>query len=366
MSGITRRTVLAGLAATVPALVLEQARGAPRRAWIDVHHHFIPPAFREFYSTARTSAGTVATAPPMAWDLNADLDDMERGGTEVAVLSIFVPYDVGTPESRARLARETNEYAAGLAREHPGRFGRFASLPLPELDAALGELAYAFDVLGADGVAMYTNLGDRWLGDPYFDPLFAELNRRRAVVFVHPTTANCCRGLIPGIPDNIIEFGTDTTRAIASLVFGGATARFPDIRFIFSHGGGTMPYPIERFLGGASAEIVPGIRTSGQPGPYVPKAPPAGALAELRRLYFDTAQCANPVALAALRAVVPTSQILYGTDYFYRDAHGTSEAIKGARVFSPRELLSVSSGNARRLLPALAAKRPPTRSLERS
>ena len=365
MSGITRRTMLAGLAATVPALLADEALAAPRRAWIDVHHHFIPPAFREFYASARTSAGAPAAAPPMTWELNADLEDMERGGTEVAVLSIFVPYDLGTPESRARLARETNEYAARLAAEHPGRFGRFASLPLPDLDATLAELAHALDVLGADGVAVYTNVGDRWLGDAYFDPLFAELNRRRAVVFVHPTTANCCRGLVAGIPDNIIEFGTDTTRAIASLVFGGATTRFPDIRFIFSHGGGTMPYLIERFLGGASAEIVPGIRTSGQPGPYVPKAPPAGALAELRRLYFDTAQCANPVALAALRAVIPASQILYGTDYFYRDAHGSSEAIRGARVFSPRELAAVSSGNARRLLPALAAERPRPRSPER-
>jgi len=153
------------------------------------------------------------------------------------------------------------------------------------------------------------------------------------------------------VPDNIIEYGTDTTRAIASVVFNGVTSRYPHIRFIFSHGGGTMPYLIERFLGGMSAQIVPGIDTTGQGGPYVPDQPPQGALAELRRLYYDTAQCANPIAMRALKTLVPVSQILFGTDYFYRSAAQTAAALRHCGVFTSRELEEIGRANARRLLP---------------
>jgi predicted TIM-barrel fold metal-dependent hydrolase len=336
------------------AAAMRPADAARPRRWVDVHHHFIPPGYRDFFENARNSDGTSATIPPTAWDLHADLDDMERAGTTTAMLSMFVPPVLGTATTRARLARNINEYAARLIADYPGRFGSFAALPLPDVDESLGELAYAADTLKADGFSVYSNVGERWLGDPSFEQLFAEMNRRKALLFVHPVTAACCHNLVPGVPDNIIEYQTDTTRAIASVVFGGITSRYPQIRFIFSHGGGTMPYLIERFLGGTTAELVPGITTSGQGGPYVPKQPPLGVLHELRRLYYDTAQCANPIAMEALRRLVPVSQILYGTDYFYRTATETAAALQRCGVFAASELDNIGRANARRLLPRFA------------
>ena len=248
----SRRQALAGLAAVAAGAWLAPATALVprRRQWIDVHHHFIPPGYRQFFETARNADGSAVPVPPTNWDLAADLEDMERAGTRTAMLSMFVSPDVGTAQGRARLARAINEHAARLGADHPGRFASFAALPLPDLDASLAEVAYAADTLKAGGFAVYTNVGTRWIGDALFDPLFAELDRRRALLFVHPTVAACCQNLIPGVPDNIIEYGTDTSRAIASVVFGGVTTRFPRIRFLFSHGGGTMPFLIERLLGG--------------------------------------------------------------------------------------------------------------------
>jgi len=345
-----RRAFITGLTAVAAAGRFDvAARAAQRQSWIDVHHHFIPPGYRAFFESALNADGSPVVVPPTNWSLAADLEDMERAGVGTALLSMFVPSAVGTVAQRARLARTINESATRLAADHPGRFASLAALPLPDVDASLAELAYAADTLGARGFAVYTNVGDRWIGDRIFTPLFAELDRRRAVLFVHPVTAACCHDLLPGVPDNIIEYQTDTTRAIASIVFGGATTRFPNIRFLFSHGGGTMPYLIERFLGGSSAEIVPGVTTRGQGGPYVPQQPEGGVLAHLRRLHYDTAQCANPVAMRALHSVVGTSQILFGTDYFYRTAAETVRGLETCGVFSSGDQEAVARGNAERL-----------------
>ena len=351
-SPLSRRDLLVGLAAMPLAGRSATNRSTPGPRRIDVHHHFIPEEFRNFYAKATSESG--ARPPPMDWVLGRDLDDMHRGGVRTAMLSIFTPYDAGTGAQRIELARGINEAGARLAGDHPGKFGQFATLPLPDLDASLREVTYAFDVLHADGITLYSNLGDKWLGHPYFQPLLDELNRRQAVVFVHPTTASCCRGLVADVPDPVVEFGTDTTRAIASLIFSGAAGRFPRIRFIFSHGGGAMPFLIERFLGGMSAQLLPGVETRGQPAPYVPRQPEGGALAAIRRMYFDTAQCANPVAMRALRGVVPASQILFGTDYFYRSAADTAQGLATSRVFNRAELDAIEFGNSAALFPRFA------------
>jgi len=357
MHAVSRRKVLQLCGAALAGSLSHPARPAGESGWIDVHHHFIPPGYREFFEHARAPDGSPAVVPPTTWDLKEDLEDMDRSGASTAILSIFVPPQLGTSSQRAQLARTINEYAARLATDHKGRFGSFAALPFPDIDTTLAEIAYASDTLHADGFAVYSNLWTRWIGDPIFDPIFAELHRRRAILFVHPTTAACCGNLVPGIPDNIIEYATDTTRAIASVVFNGVTSRYPGIRFIFSHGGGTVPYLVERFLGGTSAEIVPGIPTTGQRGPYVPHQPERGALIELRRLYYDTAQCANPLAMQALRTLVPTTQILYGTDYFYRTGTETAQALRRCAIFSQGELEAIGAGNSRRLLSRWAAPR---------
>ena len=212
--------------------------------------------------------------------------------------------------------------------------------------------------LKADGLSLFSNYGDVWLGHATFAPVYEELNRRKALIYVHPVLPNCCASLSvakDGVPNEIamIEFGTDTTRAIASLIFSGMTTKFPDITWIFAHGGGTMPFLIERFFqGGTSAEIVPGILTKGQDQPPV-KNLPAGEviLRELRKCYYDTAQISNPVALGALRKVIPVSQILYGTDYWYRTAVESVRGLDTSKVFSTEELRAINRTNAERILP---------------
>jgi predicted TIM-barrel fold metal-dependent hydrolase len=175
---------------------------------------------------------------------------------------------------------------------------------------------------------MFTSYGgEAWLGDDRFAPVFAELNRRRAVVFTHPVAIPCCANLIPFVSPRVIEFGTDTTRTIASYLFSGAAARYPDVRMIFSHAGGTMPFLIERFTEMATEPIVP----------------------LLSRFFYDTAQSSNRIALGALTQLVPVSQVLFGSDFPFRTEtdHVANLAACG---FSADEVSAIERTNALRLL----------------
>ena len=346
-----RRTVLRGLAAcgcagAASGLLAAEAGAAPWR--IDIHHHFASPAYDRFIAANPRSG----IPPAPHGGLAASLADMDRGGTQLAVLSSFVPATGGTAQDRQALARGINEFAADAARKDPARFAFFAVLPLPDVDASLRELAHGLDVLAAVGATVYTEAAGLYLGDPAYRPLMEELDRRRAVLFVHPNSDSCCQGRVKGVGDAVIEFGTSTTRTIASLLFSGAADRHPNIRFIFSHGGGTMPFLIERFLAGTRAEIVPGITTTGQTSYPLPQ-PREGALATLRRFHYDTAQIANPVSLRALSQVVPPSQILYGTDYWFRSSDESARQLDAARVFSLRQRRQIGRDNAASLIPAL-------------
>lgn len=343
---------LAGAASCAAPAAL--GRAAPGKR-IDVHHHFVSKAYRDFqYDFGRNLPGG-RFGPPPTWELSQDLEDMDKFGTGTAILSSMVGVTFGSMEQRKKLARDNNEAAAKLVADHPGRFGSFACLPVADMDACLTEVAYALDVLKADGIALYSNAGDKWLGHPDFEPLHAELNRRKAIVFVHPSAASCCVNIVKDLPDTFVEFGADTARAIGSLIFSGTTTRYPDIRFIFSHGGGVLPYVSERFIGNMQAELEPGRNTFGQRRQMPVVQPPAGALVELRKMFYDTAQCANPIAMGALKKLVPVSQILYGTDYWYRTAEETAANLLASGVFSRTELEAVGRTNALALLPRLRA-----------
>lgn len=273
--------------------------------------------------------------PPLAnWSVGRHLDEMDSAGIERAVTSITSPglwFD-STEVARA-LAHACNDYAARLRDDHPGRFGMFAVLPLPDIDTSLAELEYAFDTLQADGVMLFTSYGDKWLGDPAFDALFDELDRRQAIVYTHPITANCCRNLLPGVNDATIEFGTDTTRAIARYVFSGSAERYPNVRMIFSHAGGTMPFLIGRFDLWS--------RT-----PPNPETVPQGFRAHARAFYYDVAQATNSVALTALKAVVPTERILLGTDYPFRSSLEHVDQLHESGVFTAAELRGIEREHA--------------------
>ncbi len=299
---------------------------------IDIHHHYFPPAYLAGLEHPERLPDVVKT-----WTPESSLEDMDRGGVAKALLSITTPgIWFGNADAARISARACNDYAAGLIDRHPGRFGLFAALPLPDIDGTLSEIAYALDVLRADGVGMFTSYGNAYLGDASFAPVFEELNRRKAIVYTHPTLNECCANLVPDVGPTIIEYGTDTTRTIASLVFSGVAARFPDIQFIFSHAGGTLTSVVERFVILARE-------------PRMAARFPDGLMAALQRFYYDTAQTSNRAAMSALREIVPVSQILFGTDYPYR---GTEEHVSGLHAcgFSADDLIAVESANAQQLL----------------
>jgi len=302
---------------------------------IDVHFHPTPPA-----SLAGRS-GDLSAGPRLRWSLEQSLADMDEGEVQTSMLSLPHPartWQIGV-EAACKLARQWNDYMARLAAGHPGRFGVFATLPILDVEGSLKEIEYALDTLGADGIHLMTNIGDRWLGDEHYWPIFEELNRRRAVVYTHPIAPACCAGILPELSDATIEFGTDTTRAIAKLLFSGAAARFPDIGFIFSHAGGTMPFIVERFEHAH--------RYSKRD---LNAAVPNGVRHQLARLYYDTAQAAHRNAMLPLKEIVPASQILFGTDYPYRTPRETFEQLCTCG-FVQHDLAGIEGGNARRLLP---------------
>jgi len=326
-AGIAARPFAAGATPAIPP--------DPPPFRIDVHHHLTPPDYLN-----AVHGHLSVPAPSANWSPAKSLDDMDAAGIATAILSITSPgLWLGDAAATAKLARGCNDYAAGLIADNKGRFGAFAALPMPNTDATLGEIGYALDTLKLDGLALFTSYDNKWLGDAAFVPVFDELNRRKAVVSVHPITTACCSNLIPYIPDTIIEFSTDTTRTIASLVFSGAAERWPDIRFIFAHAGGTMPFLIERF------EVLARM-------PQAAKMLPNGVTAPLQRFFYDTAQSANPAAMAALRDIVTPSQILFGTDFPFRNGIENVAGLKRCG-FTPAELQQISRDNALGLLPRL-------------
>ena len=316
------------------------ADGNPRR--IDVHHHMFPPTYKtRAGDRIRASASIGDYSPLFDWTPERALALMDKYGVATGIASISTPGIWFGDAAEARsLARECNEFAAGMVRDHPGRFGLFAAVPLPDQDASLREIEYSLDTLKADGIGILTSYGDKWPGDPAFAPVFDELHRRKAVVFVHPTVPVCCRGIIPGIPPAITEFVFDTTRAITSLVVNGTFARCPDIRFIFCHAGGTV-MPIANRINGWSKR-----------GPVAAKNGPQGAIETMRRLYYDIATSANPGAIAALRAVVPLSQILFGSDNPFVPLDFTAQSMD-AFGFSEADARAINRENALRLFPRL-------------
>jgi 6-methylsalicylate decarboxylase len=219
----------------------------------------------------------------ITWTADTSLNVMEKHGTETAILSFVVPaefvYD-GSEKARS-LARRANEYGAKLVIDHPKQFGFFATLPLREPEASLKEIEYCFDTLKCDGTILLTNAGDKWPGDPLFAPIFDELNRRKSAVFLHPSTPNCCRNLVAGVPDYVVEYDFDTTRAVVSLLFSGTFSRCPNVRWIVNHSGAAVPT-----LAGRIKDRVPGDTANFKAHAEGKNEQiPNGAYYELKRLY---------------------------------------------------------------------------------
>ncbi len=332
-----------GAAALAAPLDTISAGGGPRR--IDVHTHMFSPAYRRIAKTPKVSTrpGGSRRASPLLdhWTPEGAIEQMEKHGTATAVLSIPVSgYSFGdlSREEARTLARGNNEYGAQVVKDYPGHFGFFASLPLQNTEDSLKEIEYSYDTLDATGIALVTSYGTRYPGDPIFDPIYAELNRRKAVVFIHPTTPACCGDLLPGVTPFWVEFAFDTTRTAVSLLVNHTFEKFPDIKFILTHAGGTLPMLAARIQG-----IV---------DPGVTGAQPKTVEWYFRRVFYDIATSANPMSLAALTRMVPTSQILFGTDFPYvRIATTVDGYVKWG--FTAEQMREINRENALRLLPRL-------------
>jgi 6-methylsalicylate decarboxylase len=234
---------------------------------------------------------------------------MDAAGVRKAIVSVTTPgVWFGDSKEAIGLARDCNDYASDMRRQYPERFGFFAALPLPDTQTSIEETARSLDQLGASGIGLMTNYDGRYLGDPAFAPLFAELDRRGAIVFVHPMAADCCRNLIPGLPSAYLELPFDTTRTIASLLYSGAFASYPRIRFIFSHGGGTIPMLADRLAIWAALNADLARRVA-----------PQGVVEQLAKQYYDTVGVTNSRSFAALRNFTSIEHLLFGTDYPYLD-----------------------------------------------
>ena len=316
---------------------------------VDIHHHMLPDFFWRATNERDHPVGGIAPPP---WSQASTLSFLDDAGIDVAVTSVSTPGVHTGDDAAARvLARRCNELAAEMIRDRPDRFGGFACLPLPDVDGALAELAYALDDLRLDGVVLFSNAHGTYLGDPRFTPLFDELQRRRAVVFVHPNPSPDPSAHALGLPDSLVDFTADTTRAIAQLHYSNTFARTPDVTFVFSHAGGTVPYLAGRFAIVDEMRVIPGAEAR------------ATAAETFRRLYWDTALSWNNQVLRMLRDIAGIDRVLFGSDYPYlrRDlAVSSRRHIEANPELTTSERTAILGGTAAKLIPRLAGLRSQT------
>ncbi|MFX1408793.1 MAG: amidohydrolase family protein [Promethearchaeota archaeon] len=301
---------------------------------IDIHHHILPP---EYLSTlAKIGITTVTNLPFPKWEPEDSLEIMDRQGIAIAITSISSPgIYFGDLEFSRSLARLCNEYSANLIRKYPERFGSFAALPLPDIDASLLELEYALDILELDGVGMLTNYNGIYIGDPEFTNLFSELDRRRTVVFIHPDAPPSNKLPNLNLPSSVLEFVFDTTRAIANLMHHGIFKKYPNIKFIFAHAGGTAPYLAWRITFGNKRLI-----------------------SQFNDLYYGTALSATSNILHSLIEIVDYSHILFGSDFPFVHEIVVKEMIQeliNNNRFDKQTRLAIEQENALLLFPRFRA-----------
>ncbi len=311
---------------------------------IDTHHHIYPTRYvAQNIQRLLDDASILPASAYQNWTPSLALEQMDKAGIETAITSITSPgvwFDGDSAAANRGRARDCNEFGATMMRDHPKRFGMFGAIPVPDTEGSLTEIAHIFDVLKLDGVGVLTSYAGQLLGDPAFDPVFDELNRRKAKVFVHPTMS-CCGNVFPGVSGPTIEFPTDSARAIASLLLRGTFARCPNITFLFSHGGGSLPSIVQRVVG--SVRHMSDANRA--------RLVPNGADYELQRQYYDVASVAmNPAGMAAVLKLWPSTQITYGSDAPFASTTGIVEALAKLDL-APALLQAIHRDNALRLFP---------------
>ena len=316
---------------------------------VDTHHHILP----DFFWSATEGDDPVGGIAPPPWSRAGGLAFLDDANIDVAITSISTPgVHTGDDAAARALARRCNEFAAEMVRDRPDRYGGFACLPLPDVDGALAELSYALDDLRLDGVVVFSNARGIYLGDPRLAPLFEELQRRAAVVFVHPNPSPDPSAHALELPDSLIDFPADTTRAVARMHYSNTFARTPDVKYILSHAGGTVPYLATRFGVVDEMGVIPGAEDRGT------------AAETFRHLYWDTALSWSDAELRMLRDVVGIDRVVFGTDYPYlrRDlAVSSRDHVEASPELTESERAAVLGGTAISLIPRLDALRSRTR-----
>lgn len=310
---------------------------------IDLHHHVIPPVLAEALAGSVGTGGMTGLHLP-SWSKDEMLSFMDDNTIGTAVSSVAFNISSGDAPAAVKMARQCNDFLAGLVRDRPDRFGGFGVLPLPFVDESIAEIDRILDDLGLDGVMLSTNYAGTYLGDPAFDVVFDVLERRGVLAFVHPTGSPDAVAHTLGIPDFVIDFVADTTRAIARLHYSNTFARTPSVRYIFSHAGGTVPFIAQRFELLDSTEAVPGSEIRGS------------ARDQFRRLHFDTAIAYEKPVLSLTADVIGPTQLVFGSDrpYALDMSAGAATAINSADYVSAEARAAIGWQNAQRLLPRLA------------
>lgn len=309
---------------------------------IDIHAHFLTRGYLDAMQAA--GVDSVDGYPMPDWSPESAIAHMDQWGIATQMLSISAPgIEFVSGEKARKLARSINEELAGIVSRHPGRLRGFAMLPLPDIDGALREVEYALDVLKFDGVGLYTNYGGVYPGHAQLDPLFAELNRRKAVTYVHPVAPKGFDMSQFGYPAATLEYPFDTTRMIVNLVSNGTMRRFPDFKMIVSHGGGTLPFLVPRIARHISRFA---------------KVPVTGdeIMADFRRFYFDTTAVSHPHAIDALLAIAPKDHLLYGSDHPFMLANAITAGVdflSKTGKYDDATRRAVAFENAQKLFPAL-------------
>ncbi len=315
---------------------------------VDVHSHFVTDSY---IAAARSAGHDRPDGMPAwpTWSADDHLNLMEHNGIDIAMQSVSSPgVHFGDDAAARRLAREVNEFGAGTVAAHPNRLGHFASLPVPDIDGALTELAYALDKLGSDGVTLESNAHGMYLGDTRLHPLLEELNRRSSIVFVHPTAPPNASAVALGRPIPMIEFLFDTARTVTDLILADSLLRYPDINWLFTHGGGVLPLLADR-IGLFRTLFVRDEQSQNQP-----------ALSEqLAELWYDMAGTPFPTQIPALTRLVGTDHILYGSDYCFTPPPGVAGQVtlidKAPAPKDSPDWRTLTTANAHRLFPRLAA-----------
>lgn len=308
---------------------------------IDVHQHVIPP----FWADALDAHGGDPSGwVTPKWSPQAAIQFMDSQEISTGLLSLTAPGVAGwTGQEKRDIARRVNEFTANLVEQNPVRFGNFVTLPLPDIDGVLLEIEHAYGALRADGVVLLSNYGGRYLGDPAFEPMWHELDRLNAVVFIHP--AKPAIEAIGGVPGPVVDYPFDTTRTAYQLVLNGIVERYPRARIVLSHAGGFLPFASDRF-----AELAHALDPNGPTAEHL--------LTAFQSFYVDTALSSSPTALPSTAAFLGTGKILYGSDFPYAPAFvGASftKKLDAYNGFSHEDHARVNHGNALDLFPRLAA-----------